>query len=330
MLQIVAQRRRHRDIAARARRDRARRAQVQRHCKQRVAQVEEALDLRPRHQLPENVRAARPVQVRHQTRRAGKRKRGQIVRPRRERQRRCAVHFRRQARVRTRRPRRRQRRLVEIQCHRRGRRRHRAVIDRDRLCRRRGVAVTVRDLVGEARANARGIVQVGVRIERPGPVRLEGVDSVRRRELEHAAAKVRPGRDRNQPGPKVHAGHRRAVRALRVVRQQIGARRSAVGLDHRQGRSRRSRRYVIDDGDIDRRCGRVAVDVRHSHGQAFEQGIVALHRRVLLVVKKRIAVAHRGAIEPGDRESVAGGGRERGRREHAVRYDGMTIDHQIV
>ena len=138
-------------------------------------------------------------------------------------------------------------------------------------------------------------------------VRLEGVDSVRRRELEHAAAKVRPGRDRNQPGPKVHAGHRRAVRALRVVRQQIGACRSAVGLDHRQGRSRRSRRYVIDDGDIDRRCGRVAVDVRHSHGQAFEQGIVALHRRVLLVVKKRIAVAHRGAIEPGDREKFVEG-----------------------
>ena len=159
-----------------------------------------------------------PVPFRSVTRpaSAGKRKRRQIVRARRERQRRRVVHFARQAWVRARRPRRRQRGLIEVQRHRRRRRRNRAIVDRDHLCRRRGVAVAVRDLVGEARADAGGIVQVRIRIERPRPIGLECIGAVDGRERG-----VSPAAWPAAASPEVDGRHCRAVGSRHVIRKQI-------------------------------------------------------------------------------------------------------------
>ena len=123
-----------------------------------------------------------------------------------------------------------------------------AISDRDRLGRAVGVAITVGDDIGKARAYAIGVVQARNRRERPCAVRLERVGAVRRLDGRRAL-----GRDRVLFTADGHRRHLGAVGAGRVVGHHIAADLSAT-LDNRDGLVVDGQRNVVND--LDRDAGR--------------------------------------------------------------------------
>ena len=264
------------------RRNRPHDRKVERHDRQPAARVG-AHDLHTRHPRPRQVRGVEAGQIGREHDRADR------VRPRRERD---AVRNKVSN----------QRRrpvgkvlVVQRQTDRRAGRWPRTVRDRDRLLRRRRVAVAVRDLVAER--GRRRTDQTRHRIKRPHTRLRHRVGAV--------GIRIRQPRQRNRRLDTANRDrrHNRPVRTLAVVRKHVAADGPGRIFRNRLRRIIDRRRNIVDD--LDGQCcrGGVAVGVGHDDLEVVElSAIGSLDGIVVGGIDQRVGVGHLTGhgIEAGD------------------------------